>query len=305
VRCRRPRQEAISGVGARLLRPDELPLLFICGLHRSGTSILTRLLGSAPGVRAMTNTGVPEDEGQHLQDVFAPASAYGGPGLFALNPASHLTENSDLATADNACAILRAWVPHWHLADGQRLQWGARPGTTVVVEKSPPNLVRTRFLQKLFPRARFVVLRRHPAVVAVSTQKVCPEGDIATLLQHWLAAHHQYEMDAPHLAVVHELRYEDLLADPGTSLRRLAEAVGIDGRFNSSMLKPGRTELHLRAWRRISAAIPPGDLSHVEARIHRYGYSLTEPYDIGPVRSLGRVALRPAGGRRVTPTGRP
>lgn len=260
------------------LRPSELPLLFICGLHRSGTSALARLLGSAPGVHAMTRTGVPADEGQHLQDVFAPASAYGGPGLFALDLASHLAESSELATADNARAILRAWAPYWHLADGQSLRWGARPGTAVVLEKSPPNLVRTRFLQRLFPLARFVVLRRHPAVVAVSTQKMCPDRDITTLLQHWLAAHHQYDADAPHLAVVHELRYEDLLADPWASLRQLAEAVGIDGRFDESLLERGHTEPHLRTWRRISTAIPSATLRKVEARIHRYGYSLTEPY---------------------------
>lgn len=305
MRSPRRRQDAIAGVGVRRLRPGELPLLFICGLHRSGTSILARLLGSAPGICAMTNTGVPEDEGQHLQDVFAPASVFGGPGLFALNPESHLTENSALATADNACALLRAWAPHWHLPDGQRLRWGARPGTAVVLEKSPPNLVRTRFLQKLFPRARFVVLRRHPAVVAVSTQKMCPNRNVMTLLQHWLVAHNQYDADAPHLALVHELRYEDLLADPETSLRRLAEAVGIDKRFNRSLLEPGRTELHLRTWRRISAAIPPGDLHQVEAKIHRYGYSLTEPYDTRPVRDISRVAPQPTGGRRVTPRGRP
>lgn len=268
----------MTDVGVRGLRPSELPLLFICGLHRSGTSALARLLGSAPGIHAMTHTGVPEDEGQHLQDVFAPASVHGGPGLFALDPKSHLTESSELATTDNARAILRAWAPHWHLADGQCLRWGARPGTAVVLEKSPPNLVRTRFLQRLFPMARFVVLRRHPAVVAASTQKMCPDRDVTTLLQHWLAAHHQYDADAPHLAVVHELRYEDLLADPGTSLRQLAEAVGMDGRFDRSLLEPGHTEPHLRTWRRISAAIPPADLRQVEARIHRYGYSLAEPY---------------------------
>lgn len=305
MRCLLRRQDEITDVGVWRLRPAEIPLLFICGLHRSGTSILARLLGSAPGTHAMTCTGVPEDEGQHLQDVFAPASVYGGPGLFALNPGSHLTENSELATADNAHAILRAWVPHWHLPEGQRLRWGAQPGTAVVLEKSPPNLVRTRFLQKLFPRARFVVLRRHPAVVAASTQKMCPDRDVTTLLQHWLVAHNQYDVDAPHLAVVHELRYEDLLADPGTSLRRLAEAVGIDRRFNRSLLEPGRTGLHLRTWQRISAAIPPGDLYQVEAKIHRYGYSLTEPYDIRPVRSIGHVAPQPTGSCRVTPRGRP
>ena len=35
----------------------------------------------------------------------------------------------------------------------------------VLVEKSPPNLVRTRFLQALFPDARQIVVTRHPIAV--------------------------------------------------------------------------------------------------------------------------------------------
>src|SRR4051812_34367903 len=108
--------------------PSEVPILFVCGLHRSGTTALGRLLGSAPGVRAMARTGVPADEGQHLQSSFAPASAHGGAGLFAFDPAAHLTERSPLATRATARAVLDAWTPHWHLTPGLALGWGATGG---------------------------------------------------------------------------------------------------------------------------------------------------------------------------------
>ena len=36
----------------------------------------------------------------------------------------------------------------------------------MLVEKSPPNIVRMRYLQALFPRASFVMILRHPVVVA-------------------------------------------------------------------------------------------------------------------------------------------
>jgi hypothetical protein len=61
-------------------------LVFVCGLHRSGTTPLTRCLADHPQVSGFRGTGVPEDEGQHLQDVYAAAAAFGGPGGFAFDP---------------------------------------------------------------------------------------------------------------------------------------------------------------------------------------------------------------------------
>ena len=77
-------------------------LVFVGGLHRSGTTPLTRLLGDHPQISAFTGTGVSQDEGQHLQDVYPPASAYGGAGRFANRPEAHLTEASPLVSPSNA-----------------------------------------------------------------------------------------------------------------------------------------------------------------------------------------------------------
>jgi hypothetical protein len=45
-------------------------LVFIGGLHRSGTSIVHRCLSDHPDVSGFQSTGVWEDEGQHLQSVY-------------------------------------------------------------------------------------------------------------------------------------------------------------------------------------------------------------------------------------------
>ena len=42
-------------------------LVFLAGLHRSGTTLLARLLAAHPEVSAFSDTGVSADEGQHLQ----------------------------------------------------------------------------------------------------------------------------------------------------------------------------------------------------------------------------------------------
>ena len=103
--------------------PDRL--VFVAGLHRSGTTPVLRLLAAHPEVSGFHDTGVKEDEGQHLQDVYPPARTYGGAGRFALDPRAHLTERSELVSVASAQRLLDAWTPHWDL--DRRL----------LVEKSP------------------------------------------------------------------------------------------------------------------------------------------------------------------------
>jgi hypothetical protein len=62
-----------------------------------------------------------------------------------------------LLTPGHGARLLEQWRPHSDLT---------RP---VLVEKSPPNLPMTRFLQGAFPDARFMIVVRHPAIVSLST----------------------------------------------------------------------------------------------------------------------------------------
>jgi hypothetical protein len=70
--------------------------VFIGGLHRSGTTLLARCLAEHPEVSGFSGTRALEDEGQHLQNVYQPGRAYGGPGRFGFDPEAHLTETSSL-----------------------------------------------------------------------------------------------------------------------------------------------------------------------------------------------------------------
>jgi Sulfotransferase family len=256
--------------------PKRLPILFLCGLHRSGTSALARLISSSPGVRALTGTGVPEDEGQHLQRVYQTAARHGGPGLFAFDPGCHLTERSGLATADNARAVLDAWLPFWHLGATDQLSWGQ--DAVVVLEKSPPNLVRTRLLQALFPRARFIALLRHPAVVTASTAAWRPDLSPGTILRHWVRAHDRFRRDAKKLSHVCVLRYEDLLAAPAATVRGLAAALDFDGRVDLQVLEAGHNDRRFADWAAMSSAVRGSERQQIERGIRRYGYSLEQPY---------------------------
>jgi hypothetical protein len=265
------------------LQPRQLPILFVCGLHRSGTSVFSRLVATSPSVRPLTGTGAPEDEGQHLQHIYPTAEMHGGPGLFAFDPGSHVTERDDLATANNARSVIRAWAPYWKLHDTDRLHWG--PGGVVVLEKSPPNLLRTRLLQALFPEARFVTLVRNPAVVCASTAVWRPRLSPGTLLRHWVHAHSLYRRDLPHLLHARTLRYEDLLADPCGVVGRLAAALEFDGTVDLSELEAGHNERRLQDWQALFGALSTSERRTIEREIRRYGYSLAEPYVEDPSES--------------------
>src|SRR5215471_2962371 len=52
-----------------------------------------RLLAAHPEMSGFSGTGVPADEGQHLQSVYPAAKKYGGPGRFGFAAESHLTES--------------------------------------------------------------------------------------------------------------------------------------------------------------------------------------------------------------------
>ena len=113
--------------------------VFIGGLHRSGTTFLWRCMGEHPLVSMFPITLRPPAEGQLLQSVYPRASVYGGPGRFGFSPEAHLTEGSPLVSAESRMRLLADWAPLWDL------------DKPVLLEKSPPNLIRGRFLQALFP----------------------------------------------------------------------------------------------------------------------------------------------------------
>ena len=117
----------------------------------------------------------------------------------------------------------------------------------MLVEKSPPNLIRMRFLQALFPDASFVVILRHPVAVSYATQKWRQGSSLKELLRHWVVAHETYREDAPSVERLLEVRFEDLLRDPDELLGRVYGFLGLEP-------QPTRSRSGLTGTRRTSAA---------------------------------------------------
>jgi hypothetical protein len=245
-------------------------LVFLAGLHRSGTTLLARLLAAHPEISGFSGTGVPADEGQHLQTVYPAAKEFGGPGRFGFAPRSHLTEASPLVSEENARRLYEEWSAHWDLA---------RP---VLLEKSPPNLLKTRFLQALFPRSAFIVIVRHPIPVSIPTARWRGTRRYDRMFEHWLRCHALFEADREHLERVHVLTYEQLVHDPAGQLRAIFEFLELDPIAPSQQVEDGANEKYFGQWRdmkrdpRMRAYLDLVSLWY-ERRVRRYGYSLLRP----------------------------
>ena len=235
--------------------------MFVGGLHRSGTSLLTRCLAQHPLVSGFEGTGVPEDEGQHLQTVYRPAKDFGGPGRFAFDPQARLTEDSPLVTDESRRRLMDEWGRFWDMT---------KP---VLVEKSPPNLVRGRFLEALFPDARLVMMQRHPLAVAYATQK-WSRTSLRSLIRHWLAAHEAFEEDLPRLRHVQLVRYEDFIADPAATLEAVYGFLGLEPVPVGFDIRADANDAYLARWRaepRLRRAL---FVRAFDERVQRFGYSL-------------------------------
>ena len=261
---------------------DGKTLVFVGGLHRSGTSLLHRCLAAHPDASGFRETGVPEDEGQHLQSVYRPARAHGGPGRFGFDPGAHLTEESPLVTDESRERLAADWGPHWDLS------------RRVLVEKSPPNLIRGRFLQAMFPGARLVMMMRHPIAVACATRK-WSWSSYSELVEHWLVCHETLIGDAPHLRDPVIMRYEDLVADPDRVLEAAFRTAGLAPHPSGITVRTGINDAYFRRWlgRRwnpVKRADTDRAVHGFEERVRRFGYSLREPgrLDVPPEPAMAR-----------------
>jgi len=194
---------------------DHYKYVFVCGLQRSGTSVLGRNIARLENCTGFKNTGVLMDEGQFLQDIYPIDAEFGGAGRFGFDPRAHRTETSSLLTPENVARLRASWHAYWD------------KNKTICIEKTPANLLMTRFLQAAFPGSYFIVMRRHPVPVSMASQRwKISISPLYRLFEHWLHCHKLFEEDKKYLKHVYELSYEEYIANPAKYHQEIAAFIG-------------------------------------------------------------------------------
>ncbi len=241
--------------------------VFICGLHRSGTSLLHSLLRNHPDISGFANTGAREDEGQHLQSIYPTGRAFGGPGKFCFDAAAQLTETSPLINDTNSKKLFSEWSKFWDL------------GKPVLLEKSPPNIIRSRFLQAIFPNSRFIFIVRHPIAVSLATQK-WSHTSLPELLQHWKKAHEIMENDLPYLTHKLVIRYEDLAKASDAVMEKIYYFLDLPAIATTERIDANVNDAYLKSWEEY-VGMNPQTLEAAPSNTYifdKFGYALDKPY---------------------------
>jgi hypothetical protein len=189
--------------------------LFVLGCNNSGTTLLMELLEKHPLIRRLPK------EGQRLTSAI-PNSAPLGIGRVFSQRADlfRWTEETDGA------AVPRLRYDWAYYAD-------ARPG--IRLEKSPPNTLRSRWLQRHFAPARFIVLVRDPYAVCEGIARRRGHS-LVEAARHWRFVHEVLEEDLPHLDRYVTVSYEEFCERPEDVLSRLESFLDLPVPFDRALV---------------------------------------------------------------------
>ena len=230
--------------------------IFIGGLHRSGTSILNEIIGSSDKVSKHENTNKPEDEGQHIQTVFDNGKLHGGVGSFCFDDSYHYTESSKLITKDNKIKLLKEWNRYWD------------ESKSIFLEKSPVNLIHTRFLQKMFDNSYFIIIMRHPLAVSNASLKWNNQS-LNTYFDHWLRGYNIFLNDRKYLRKYILIKYEDLCNDPKKEVKKIEKLIGEKLNIKDSELSRLYNS-NSKYFVNINSSL----IDNYEDKFNKFGYSL-------------------------------
>jgi hypothetical protein len=193
--------------------PKPKKWVFIVGCYNSGTTLLAELMGRHPDISAMPT------EGHFVTDQFVKDFDIGLPRMWVdREDLFRLTES------DSGPDVIRI-----------KKEWGMRLDLSkpVLLEKSPPNSARTRWLQKHFENAHFIGLVRNGYAVAEGISrkgnpKHIKDGwPIDRSARQWARGNEVLDQDSEYLKHFTWVKYEDLTGNPQSALDQLAEFLGL------------------------------------------------------------------------------
>jgi len=195
--------------------PKNKTWVFLVGCYNSGTTLLAELLGHHPSISALPT------EGHFITDQFIKDYDIGLPRMWVQREDIFCMNEAD--EGPDVVRLKKEWA--------MRLDC-RKP---VLVEKSPPNSAKTRWLQKHFENAHFVGIIRDPYAVSEGiTRKADPQHlinswPIEMSAYQWKRSNEILIRDAEKLKKFIWIKYEDLAEDTVGTLNKITEFINIPG----------------------------------------------------------------------------
>lgn len=205
----------------RVLDQEAYGWIFLLGVNNSGTTLIANVLESHPLVRCM------DWEGQDYTNELPHPWDYGAARLWTVELDRFRWTEADVRA--DAVRIKYDWT----------LRYPAPPG--YLFEKSPPNVLRSRWLQHNFRPARFIATFRSPYAVCEGVRRRM-DCTIEQAASHWATANRILLEDISRLERVLSYRYEELCQDPQAVLGKVDDFLEVRRSVPSEVLD--RVEAH-------------------------------------------------------------
>jgi hypothetical protein len=222
------RPQAESRASGAVVGVERPPAPFIVGMGRSGTTLLRMMLDahSTLAIPPEANfrsalTAFERGGADAAVEAIVGNELWADYGLSAEELAHRVRKREPQAFAD----VLRTFYELYAERRGKP-RWG---------NKTPYFIARMTLVQEHIPEARFVHIVRDGRDVALSTVPVWfGPNDVVGVAREWRQMLGLARRQAPSLMHYAEVRYEDLVRDPATVLRRLCELLELE--WEPSML---------------------------------------------------------------------
>jgi hypothetical protein len=208
-------------------------LVLLIGSPRSGSTLTARMLGAHSAIYAPAET--------HLLTPLAHLGYYASVEKAPYDPIITQQAARELVAAlpggeEDYLAALRA------MTDALYERLLAAGGGELLLEKTPAYALVLDFVAKLYPKARYLVLTRHPLAIWSSFVDSFFDGDHEVahawnpLLERYVPAIARFLREKP-VPLLH-LRYEELVREPEREMRRASAFLGVE--FEDAMVEYGR-----------------------------------------------------------------
>ena len=197
-------------------------IVFVCGMFRSGSTLVEQILAS------------------HSQ-----VTAGGEMDLLPALVRQHLPAITSTGAPADAAVVTR--MRERYLATVR----GLHPNATVVTDRRPDNFLYIGLIKAMFPHTRIIHTRRHPidnclAVYFLHLSHAMPYALDLSDVAHWYGQYHRLMQHWKTLygPDIHDVDYDALVKEPETQIRGLVDSLGLpweaaclDFQHNDAMVK--------------------------------------------------------------------